>query len=53
MADEREPPACRAARDGDCIWTECPQLKVYRDHCPLDAAWQAWHEKNGSDDYGR
>lgn len=27
---------CHAARDGECNWRECPQLKTYKRHCPLD-----------------
>lgn len=27
---------CHAARDGECSWRECPQLKHYKSHCPLD-----------------
>lgn len=27
---------CHAARDGECAWRECPQLKSYKSHCPLD-----------------
>ena len=38
---EPEPPRCHAARDGDCIWQHCPQLRDGEPahsgrHCPLD-----------------
>lgn len=34
-------PVCQAARDGDCIWTHCPQMRDGEPaksgrHCPLD-----------------
>ena len=28
---------CHASHgDGECFWQDCPQLKKYRYHCPLD-----------------
>ena len=29
---------CRAGRDGDCNWKDCPQLnpETAQNHCPLD-----------------
>ena len=27
---------CHADRDGDCIWSACPQERNYLRHCPLD-----------------
>lgn len=27
---------CHADRDGECNWVNCPQLKNYQRHCPLD-----------------
>ena len=26
---------CHAGKDGDCNWTNCPQLKKYNPICPL------------------
>lgn len=36
---------CRAQRDGDCCWSECPQLRdgephATGRHCPLDVGCQ-------------
>lgn len=36
-----EPHGCHAGRDGDCIWSGCPQLRDHEPietgrHCPLD-----------------
>lgn len=27
---------CHASSDGECSWRECPQVKKYESHCPLD-----------------
>jgi len=35
-------PECRAARDGDCIWKECPQAKDYQSYCPYAKAWEEY-----------
>lgn len=39
--DEEDRTACRAAKDGDCVWAECPQTRDGEPaksgrHCPLD-----------------
>lgn len=36
-----EPPRCHAAKDGECFWADCPQIKDGEPvksgrHCPLD-----------------
>jgi hypothetical protein len=38
-----DPLGCHGGQDGDCVWTECPQLKdgepqATGRHCPLDVA---------------
>lgn len=27
---------CKAGSDGECNWTDCPQLIAHQGHCPLD-----------------
>lgn len=47
------PEGCHAARDGDCYWAECPQLRdgepvATGRHCPLDDAFRPVQEGTGT-----
>ena len=48
---------CHSGRDGDCVWSECPQLRDNEPektgrHCPHDLAVMRFFESIG-EDYGR
>lgn len=56
MIDEPMVPHCHAARDGECMWEECPQEKDGEPsktgrHCPYDAAWTKYFEELEKLDY--
>ena len=44
---------CKAGRDGDCSWSQCPQTrdggKHYQSYCPLARYWEAVWESQGYD----
>lgn len=42
---------CRANRDGECSFAECPQKKNYQDRCARDVAHEAAVGKEEYDEY--
>lgn len=51
MTDDEAKKRCHSARDGDCVWEECPQLRDGEPeksgrHCPYDH----WCRDCGEDD---
>jgi hypothetical protein len=51
MTELQEPsvPMCHSARDGDCIWEDCPQAKDWKTYCPYAAEWERYWTANGDD----
>jgi hypothetical protein len=41
---------CMSSNDGDCDWSECPQLTNYKSTCPRHAADAARHATLGEDE---
>lgn len=49
---------CQAGRDGECIWSECPQIRDGEPHlsgryCPNAAAWERFYMATTGDPDGR
>ena len=44
--DAPDLPYCHGSRsDGECNWSECPQLKDYQNYCPYAAAWEDYWDE--------